>query len=76
MSVQAAESLTPEQIKARKERWKLLIEELNRFGVTRDVNRFVKDLSLAELEHLNIRERGYQAKIYTRKKREEEELGY
>lgn len=76
MSVQAAESLTPEQIKARKERRKHLIEELNRFGVTWDGERPVKDLSLAELEHLHIRERGYQAKIYTRKIREEEELGY
>jgi hypothetical protein len=76
MSVQAAESLTPEQIKVRKERRKLLIKELNRFGVTRDGDRLVKELSLAELEHLNIRERGYQAKIYTRKMREEEELGY
>ncbi|MGG1595597.1 hypothetical protein [Terribacillus saccharophilus] len=76
MSAQAAESLTPEQIKARKERRKLLIEELNRFGVTWHGDRPVKDLSLAELEHLNIRERGYQAKIYTRKMREEEELGY
>ncbi|PAD38632.1 hypothetical protein [Terribacillus sp. 7520-G] len=76
MSVQAAVSLTPEQIKARKERRKVLIEELNRFGVTWYGDRPVKDLSLAELEHLNIRERGYQAKIYTRKMREEEEFGY
>ncbi|PAF15936.1 hypothetical protein [Terribacillus saccharophilus] len=76
MSVEAAESLTPEQIKARKERRKQLIDVLNRFGVTWDRDRPVKDLSLAELEHLNIRERGYQAKIYTRKMREEEKLGY
>ncbi|SNZ14732.1 hypothetical protein SAMN05421503_2557 [Terribacillus aidingensis] len=39
MSVQAADSLTPEQIRVRKERRKLLIEELNRFGVTWDGDR-------------------------------------
>jgi ribosome-interacting GTPase 1 len=76
MSVQAAESLTSEQIKARKERRKLLIEELNRFGVTWDRDRPVKDMNLQELERLYIRERIYHAKIFTRRMREEEELGY
>ncbi|MFP7168837.1 hypothetical protein [Terribacillus sp. 7520-G] len=76
MSAQAAESLTPEQIKAGKDRQTFLVEELNRFRITRQGDRLVKDMSLPELEHLYIRERIFQAKMYARRIREEELLGY